>query len=533
MTMKREQQPPSRLLPQPATGAIPLWLANLCFFGLLMAAVLVYSSWQMHRIDKSMQRNGLERSRLVTGIIEENMKISGLTSRAVEDMTYILLNDKAHFIDYLDSVEPLHEKELTALAEQSSLTGITLVRQSGTVVSGPPQWLAETPDCTTAPLHIQYNHERGYAYMMHPAPSPDGDLACVIVGLDAARIFSVQKKTSLPAILNMLSKLPGIHYIRLQREQPGKKPSVSLKQDDYGYTAETKIQTGNGLLIVGLDAARFIQRRNSLRNQFILFAVLLCLIGFFLSWLLYQYQKKNLSQIRTFERMMAREHEAATLGRATATIAHEVRNPLNAINMGLQRLSMESTLDREQEQLIRAMREAVNRTSSIITGLQKFTTPLQPEKHPLALDELVRRQLALYQPLCRENAIVVNAEIEENISLNGDRNLLAELVENILKNAIEARVRDGGIQVSLARGERLAVFNVTNNGFMLSPDESRRLGEPYFTTKTRGTGLGLAITRRIAEAHGGRLRIMPDFTNHTLTIRVELPLDDSTKGEQQ
>lgn len=531
--MKKVQGKHSIVLPQQPARTVPLWLANLCFFSLLMAAVLVYSSWQMHRIDKSMQRNALGRSRLVTGIIEENMKISGLTSRAVEEMTYTLLNDKAHFIDYLDSVEPLHEKELTALARQSSLTGITLIRQSGTVVTGPSNWLEETQDCSTAPLHIQYNHNRGYAYMMHPAPSPDGDLACVIVGLNAARIFSVQKKTSLPAILDMLSKLPGIHYIRLEREQSGKKPSVKLQHNNQGYTAETRMPTANGLLIVGLDAAHFIQRRNSLRNQFILFGVLLCLIGFFLSWLLYQYQKKNLAQIRSFERMMAREHEAATLGRATATIAHEVRNPLNAINMGLQRLSMESTLDHEQEQLIRAMREAVNRTSSIISGLQKFTSPLQPEKSSLVFDELIRQQLALYQPLCREHAIVVTAEIEKNITLNGDRNLLAEMVENILKNAIEARMQGGGIGVSLSRGERLAILSVKNNGFMLSPDESRRLGEPYFTTKTRGTGLGLAVTRKISEAHGGHIRIMPDFTNHTLTIRVELPLDDSTLGEQQ
>ncbi len=530
--MRKRQQRHRILLPQTAEN-IPLWLANLGFFSLLMGVVLVYSSWQLQRIDKSMRKNALERSRLVTGIIEENMKISGLTSRAVEEMTYTLLNDKAHFIDYLDSVEPLREKELTALARQSSLTGITLIRQSGTVVSGPPAWLEETPDCTGAPLRILYNHKRGYAYMMHPAPSPDGDLACVIVGLDAARIFSVQKKTSLSAILEMLSKLPGIHYIRLQRQQPMKKPAVNLKQDDYGYTAETRIQTANGLLIVGLDAAHFIQRRNSLRNQFIVFGVLLCLIGFFFSWLLYQYQKKNLAQIRSFERMMAGEHEAATLGRATATIAHEVRNPLNAINMGLQRLSMESTLDREQEQLIRAMREAVARTSSIISGLQRFTSPIQPEKASLAFDDLIRQQIALYQPLCREQSIVVTTEIEDNIILKGDRNLLAELVENILKNAIESQTGGGEIEISLNREAQLVVLRMKNCGFLLSPAESNRLGEPYFTTKTRGTGLGLAITRKIAEAHGGQLLIIPDFSGHTLTIRVELPLASSTLRERQ
>jgi signal transduction histidine kinase len=72
----------------------------------------------------------------------------------------------------------------------------------------------------------------------------------------------------------------------------------------------------------------------------------------------------------------------------------------------------------------------------------------------------------------------------------------------------------------LADGWQLVI---TNGGYQLNPEESLRLGEPYFTTKTRGTGLGLALCRKIAEAHGGRLELEGDRQHQQLTVRLSLP----------
>lgn len=108
-------------------------------------------------------------------------------------------------------------------------------------------------------------------------------------------------------------------------------------------------------------------------------------------------KKADLARTRSFERLLAKEHEAAALGRATATIAHEVRNPLNAINMGLQRLTLESAvLDEDQRALIVAMEEAV-RAAAIISELQRFTRKLQPRLQPLDPAKLLQQMLLLYQ----------------------------------------------------------------------------------------------------------------------------------------
>jgi signal transduction histidine kinase len=289
------------------------------------------------------------------------------------------------------------------------------------------------------------------------------------------------------------------------------------------------------MLVVGLDAQHFIQRRTSLKHQFIFFCILLLAIGFSFSWLLYRYQKLDLERTRKFERMMAREHEAATLGRATATIAHEVRNPLNAINMGLQRLTLESdNLKPEQENLIRAMQEAVYRTSTIVTELQRFTRDLQPKRELVDFDCLLQRQITLYQTMCDRQRIDVRTGNIQPVRLAGDPELLAELVENILKNSVEAQPGGGFIHISLIKGPETCVLRVSNSGFHLDREQAERMGAPYFTTKTRGTGLGLALCRRIAEAHGGKLYIEPEPDRETVTIQVVLPLKApaQNKGEK-
>lgn len=508
---------------------VPSWLANLFFFGLLVALVLAAFLWQMHRINTTMQHNAAERARLVAGVIEENLRNAGLAEQTIEEIIKTFLAEKARFIEYLDSIEPLRSSELTALARETGLVGITLVRPGGATVVGPDNWLSDTPPCNPVPETMRYDRQRKTGYAVYGATDGESAISCIIIGIDAAKILALRERTSLPVLLANLSALPGIHSVRLEDNAAvptATIPPARLVNTDATYTVVTRVPTSRGTLVVGLDAEHFVNRRAGLRNQFILFGCLLLGLGLFFSYLLYQYQKNDLERTRHIERFMAREREAAALGRATATIAHEVRNPLNAINMGLQRLSLESdNLTREQKQLIAAMREAVDRTANIVTELQRFTRELRPERAPFRIDRLIRQQLTLYQPLCRRYAIELTSRLDFRREFAGDRELLAELVENLLRNGVEAQPDGGWIRVILKEERGWLVLEIANHGLGLSEEECRRLGEPYFTTRTRGTGLGLALCRRIAEAHGGRIHFTPDLAARTLTIRVALPIE--------
>lgn len=510
-------------------NGLPSWLANLLLFGLLVALVLATFLWQMQRINATMQHNATERSRLVADVIEENLRNADLAEQTFEKIIRTFLDEKSGFIEYLDTIEPLQPDELTALAREIGLVGIILVRPSGAIISGPEGWLSRVPDCTPVPSLLHYDRKNRIGYTIYPGEDKTAELSCIIVGIDATRILAFRDQTALPVLLAALSDLPGINYVRLDKKNPQDPEDgtpVRLLRKDGVYTAEARVTTSRGTLVVGLDAQHFINRRTALRNQFILFGLLLLGLGVFFSFLLYRYQQRDLEQTRNFERLMAREHEAAALGRATATIAHEVRNPLNAINMGLQRLSLESdNLTRDQEKLISAMREAVDRTATIVTELQRFTRELRPQPIPFRIDRMIRQQLILYEPLCRQYNIAISSHLDFDHAFAGDRELLAELVENLLKNAVDAQPEGGWIRIGLRSEEGRLILEIANRGFCLSPEEYQRLGEPYFTTRTRGTGLGLALCRRIAEAHGGRIVFLPDPDAETLTIRVEFPRD--------
>ncbi len=506
---------------------IPGRLANMLLFGLLILIVLAGFFWQMAGINAGLQRNAMDRARMVAAIIEENLQKATLTEQTIDEIVTSFLHDKAKFIEYLDGVEPMHEQELAALARETGLLGISLIRPGGRITTAPAAWQPTRAGCELPDGRLYYQQQLRIGYLVHRVENDEQDLSCVVVGLDGTRILSLREKTSLPVLLESMATLPGINFIYLNADESEKNRAteVTLLRQDNTMTAVATMKTNLGILEVGLDAQYFLDRRNAARSQFIIFGVILLLLGLFFSWLLYRYQQHNLQQVTHFERMLAREHEAAALGRATATIAHEIRNPLNAINMGLQRLQIESdNLHPEQKEMLGAMREAVSRTSTIVTGLQRFTRDLQPKSEPVQLADLIRQVLALYRPACTDQGISVTHTLQTDQAVNGDHDLLAEMLENLIKNSVEAQPDGGFIAIGLQDNQDRQIMSISNGGFMLTGTDGLRPGEPYFTSKTRGTGLGLALCRRIAEAHGGRLEITTSPEDETFSVRVTLLL---------
>ncbi|HIJ20124.1 MAG TPA: GHKL domain-containing protein [Deltaproteobacteria bacterium] len=112
--------------------------------------------------------------------------------------------------------------------------------------------------------------------------------------------------------------------------------------------------------------------------------------------------------------------------------------------------------------------------------------------------------------------------------MSGDPDLLGQVAENLLKNAIEAQPEGGSIRLTVEKEGEDACFRVRNAGFDLKPEEADRIFDPYFTTKADGTGLGLTISRRIVEAHGGHMEVSVPETG-MVEISVCLPAPKSAK----
>lgn len=505
-----------------AKARFPLWVSNLLVFGFLFVVVVGYFFWQARVTRNSFISSMRPATGLVASVIRLNARGALLSQEVSEEILNTFLGNTARFIDYLDSIEPFTTEELTGFARETRLVGIYISRERDGHVEGPIAWSQNLPRLFDSKPRLQYDAGSHLYLYYFPRQNRPG---WVMVGVEAAKIESLQKQLGISGAVAAISSLPGVKYVTTAAPKAGA-PLTSVAIADRGGSpvAEAKVVIDTTELTVGLDAAHLGTAISRLWRDFFIFSTALAALGMLLSYLLYRQQSRHVAQIRSYERRISAEQQDAALGRAAAAIAHEIRNPLNALSMGLQRLHIEGKeLRGENRKLIEVMGEAVHRTNSIVTGLLHYAAPYTVSHEPVRIDLLVENMAQLYLPRCAEQQIRVSRNISLQQPVSGDADLLGQAVENLLKNAVEAQPRGGFIAIELARRGVEASLTITNGGFALTPEQAQQMTEPYFTTKAGGTGLGLAITRRIVQAHGGRISMTP-LPDQVIEIAVFLPI---------
>lgn len=485
----------------------PLWLANLLAFGLFFAASAGYHLWQMRQAKEAMEAHAMAHASMVAGVIQRNAEAAVMTREATEDILNGLLGNTARFIAYLDQVEPFSADELAAFSREARLRGIRIAGESGRAVEGPAGWLKTgRGDCTDKPTleHIEEEH----LYLLRWPVK--GSAECVAIGSEALPLEGLLAQMGLAKMLQVLSAMPGIAYVRIGREDryypEGKNLRLIENNEAKKDVVEVALPVAESILSVGVDADYLTLFNRRLWRGFFTFGTALALFGGILSFLLYRGQKRELAGVRSFERELSRSREEASLGRAAAAISHEIRNSLNAVAMGLQRLQVESPLlASENRRLLELMSSAVGRANATVTGLLRYARPPRPRLEAVSLDLLAKNCIELYRDKTEIGKIRFSEGFGLEEPISGDPGLLAQVIENMIKNAVEAQPDGGIVAVSTGRQGREGFFKVCNAGCKLHPQDLERIFEPYFTTKADGTGLGLSIAKRIIEAHNGRM----------------------------
>ncbi|MFV0438047.1 MAG: sensor histidine kinase [Desulfopila sp.] len=507
-----------------------MWKTNLAICITIVLLVDGYFFYQVQAASQQFRNNSSEHSRVLAAAVELNIRNAMRSTEGLELIISDFLRNSAHFIAYLDVIERFTAAELAAFAREVGLAGITIVAEDGrSRVTGPAGWGPQL-GCDAEGELIRHRDKQLYSLVYTGSGEQAGNPSpgCVIVGFSSLAVDEVQQEISVQTLLDHLDRLPGIASVRLLAADPGMEPVVGgparLVTRDGRHYSETRLPLGDQMLVVTQQADHFARRLAQMRAEFLLFLLFLALFGALSSWWLYHGERLRLAETREYEQQMARQHEAATLGRAAATIAHEIRNPLNAIGIGLQRLQLEATtLEREHLALLSAMREALSRSNAIVTSLQHYVQELVVSPEPVDLLACITGVLQLYQTSCAEQGIAVVLDGKGDYTAAGSYRLLGQLLENIVKNAVEAQPQGGFCHILLGGDPAWVKVEVSSGGFFLTAEASDNLFAPYFTTKTQGTGLGLAISRKIVEAHGGTVVAKPDTRAKTLTLTVVLP----------
>jgi two-component system, NtrC family, sensor histidine kinase HydH len=219
----------------------------------------------------------------------------------------------------------------------------------------------------------------------------------------------------------------------------------------------------------------------------------------------------------------ARREQLATLGRFSAQMAHDLKNPLAALKGAAQLLREDASRPAPSVDRVRftdLMLEQIERLDGVV-DLYGRLARVEPQRESLDVNAAVRGVLAL-QSLVRE-AVVVRAELAEPLPpCDADADMLARVVENLVRNAMEAMPQGGTIVVSTTADPSGVVLSVKDDGSGMDARTRERAFDDFFTTKPQGSGLGLAFVRRIVDAHGGDVTLSSEPGRGTL-VRVRLP----------
>ena len=258
-------------------------------------------------------------------------------------------------------------------------------------------------------------------------------------------------------------------------------------------------------------------------------------------------QGRHLAERRGLEAAVAREQRLSAVGNLAAGVAHEIRNPLNAISIGLQRLRKEfapspAGARAEYDRFAEIMQAEVGRLNTIV---DRFLSLARPSRLTLTEEPLVKvleELVALLSSQASAQAVRIEPDLQVGeAQVRMDRQQLTHAFMNVMLNAIQA-MPDGGILKVRAAvlppdraavsghtsvGTRVAQVAFSDSGPGIPPDHLDRIFEPYFTTKESGTGLGLALTHKIVEEHGGRIRVESQ-TGSGATFIITLPLVETS-----
>jgi PAS domain S-box-containing protein len=235
---------------------------------------------------------------------------------------------------------------------------------------------------------------------------------------------------------------------------------------------------------------------------------------------------RDLDSIESINTQLQVSERLAALGRITAGVAHEVKNPLNSMRLWLENLkeSLPPDSDSSSKQAVQVLDKEIDRLDAVVKRFLDFTRPMDVRLEPTQLAELLREVLEIAQPQMQKANIQVAQLLPIDVpEVYVDRALLKQAVLNLVLNAGESMPSGGQLRLVLSRRGEMAEISIADTGKGIPPEHRQKIFQLFFTTRPGGSGIGLASTFRIVQLLNGSI----DFTTEVgkgTTFRIELPL---------
>jgi len=284
-----------------------------------------------------------------------------------------------------------------------------------------------------------------------------------------------------------------------------------------------------GVARLGLDREGTDEILAENKRNMIFFMSSVILISLLAMWILYHNQNRHLAGIVEMERQLEKAERLSALGQLAAGVAHEIRNPLNAISMASQRLKREfmpadEDKIKEFQTLAGVIRDEIRRLDGIIEEFLTFSKSRRLELHEYPVAEVLQKIVNLIREEATLKGITLETRYKDNpaiIPMDVDK--LQQAILNLVKNAMESISGEGTVRILVdSSGKNRVVIKISDNGCGMTSEEVERIFNPEYTTKEKGLGLGLPLAHEIIRGHGGEIRVLSQPGSGT-TFDIILP----------
>jgi signal transduction histidine kinase len=235
---------------------------------------------------------------------------------------------------------------------------------------------------------------------------------------------------------------------------------------------------------------------------------------------------RDLDSLESINTQLQVSERLAALGRITAGVAHEVKNPLNSMRLWIENLkeSLPPKTDESAKQALKVLDTEIDRLDAVVKRFLDFSRPMDVKLEPTQLADLLRGVLDVAQPQLEKAKVQVAQLLPIDVpEVFVDRALLKQAVLNLVLNAVEAMPNGGQLQLTLSRRGEMAEITVGDTGRGIPLEHRQKVFQLFFTTRPGGSGIGLASTFRIVQLHNGSIDFTSEMGRGT-TFRIELPL---------
>jgi signal transduction histidine kinase len=239
----------------------------------------------------------------------------------------------------------------------------------------------------------------------------------------------------------------------------------------------------------------------------------------------------DVESVREIESDLELSRRLAAIGRLTAGVGHEVKNPINAIVVHLELMRNKlGDSDHKAMRHLEVIESEIQRLDRVVQTLVDFSRPVELQLKEQDLRRVVSAVLMLASAELETRDVHVQSDLPEHpVLAKVDSDLLKQALLNVVLNGAQAMAEGGKLEVRLAEDGRMALLSIHDQGAGIPPDVRDKIFDLYFTTKKDGSGIGLAMTYRIVELHNGSIEVESDAT-HGTTFILRFPLNSLQEG---